>query len=290
MVKKLRVRFTLTASLILLVVLTVIGVVINVMNYYNFIASTEKTMTVIAANNGEFPDYEDYLKMLEEERLREEREEQKKNEETAVSENKTVMPVLSTDKICLFTDKGNMHRVNVADMPQTKLKDKGVPIDNLGNFKSSQEDIVYMCLSKELDEAAVMAEDSLLFVTKKAFVKRVSASEFIVSKRTIAATKLSEGDELLCVINLYEHKSAFDLSGDSSGQMSFDTGEDSRIVVLESKDKYKLRFPLGEIPAKKKTAVGVRGMKLSGTDVLKSAEVVKDARGTIGHRDGKGRK
>ena len=213
-----------------------------------------------------------------------------KNVETAVSENKTVMPVLSTDKICLFTDKGNMHRVNVADMPQTKLKDKGVPIDNLGNFKSSQEDIVYMCLSKDLDEAAVMAEDSLLFVTKKAFVKRVSASEFIVSKRTIAATKLSEGDELLCVINLYEHKSAFDLSGDSSGQMSFDTGEDSRIVVLESKDKYKLRFLLSEIPAKKKTAVGVRGMKLSGSDVLKSAEVVKDARGTIGHRDSKGRK
>ena len=52
MVKKMRVRFTLTASLILLVVLTVIGVVINVMNYYNFLASTEKTMSVIAANNG----------------------------------------------------------------------------------------------------------------------------------------------------------------------------------------------------------------------------------------------
>ena len=86
MVKKLRVRFTLTASLILLVVLVVIGVVINVMNYYNFIASTEKTMSVIAANNGEFPDYEDYLKIVEEERLREEREEQMKNAETAESE------------------------------------------------------------------------------------------------------------------------------------------------------------------------------------------------------------
>ena len=85
MVKKLRVRFTLTAALILLVVLVVIGVVINVMNYYNFIASTEKTMSVIAANNGEFPDYEDYLKIVEEERLREEREEQMKNAETAES-------------------------------------------------------------------------------------------------------------------------------------------------------------------------------------------------------------
>ena len=148
-----------------------------------------------------------------------------------------------------------------------------------------------MCLSKELDEAAVMAEDSLLFVTQKAFVKRVSASEFIVSKRTIAATKLSEGDELLTVINLYEHKSAFALTTDGSGQMSLDTGTEDQTVVLESKSKYKLRFPLSEIPAKKKTAVGVRGMKLGEGDVLKSAEVVKGkVKGTIGHRDSKGRK
>ena len=74
MVRKLRIRFTLASSLILLVVLSVIGVAINMMNYYNFMASTEKTMSVIAENNGEFPDYEDYLKMLEEERLREEME------------------------------------------------------------------------------------------------------------------------------------------------------------------------------------------------------------------------
>ena len=214
-----------------------------------------------------------------------------KNEEAAVSENKNVLHVLNTDKICLFTSKGNMHRINVADMPQKKLKEKGVPIDNLGNFKSSQEDIVYMCLSKELDEAAVMAEDSLLFVTKKAFVKRVCASEFIVSKRTIAATKLSEGDELLTVINLYEHKSALALTTDGSGQTSLDTGAEDQTVVLESKSKYKLRFPLSEIPAKKKTAVGVRGMKLGEGDVLKRAEVVKGkVKGTIGHRDSKGRK
>ena len=77
MVRKLRIRFTAASSLILLAVLSVIGVAINVMNYYNFIASTRETMSVIAANNGEFPDYEDYLQMLEEERAREELERNK---------------------------------------------------------------------------------------------------------------------------------------------------------------------------------------------------------------------
>ncbi|MBQ7714249.1 MAG: GHKL domain-containing protein [Clostridia bacterium] len=73
MVKKLRIRFTVTAAIALTIVLVVVGVAINVLNYFNFISSTQKTLSVIAANNGEFPDYEDYLRFVEEERLKEER-------------------------------------------------------------------------------------------------------------------------------------------------------------------------------------------------------------------------
>jgi len=212
-----------------------------------------------------------------------------KNKETADKENKTVKPLLSTDALCIFTDKGNMHKVYVKDMPQTKIKDKGVPIDNLCNYRSSAESIVYMCLSKELDEAAVMSENSLLFISKNAMIKRVDAGEFIVSKRTIAATKLAGDDELLAVISLYEHKSAFGV--DPSGQISLSTGDEMQTVSLETKKGYKLKFPLDEVPAKKKTAVGVRGMKLSEGDSLKSAEVIKGkVKGTVGHRDAKGKK
>ena len=215
-----------------------------------------------------------------------------KNKETADSENKTVIQALNTDTVCLFTDAGNTHRVSVKDMPQTKLKDKGVPIDNISNYKSSNEEIVFMCLAKELDEAAVMsAEESLLFVTANAMVKRVSADEFVVSKRTIAATKLADKDKLLTVISLYEHRSLFD-GADSEGQMSIASGDgEARTVYLESKKGFKLRFPLSEIPAKKKGAVGVRGMKLGEGDTLKTAEVLKGkVKGTVGHRDAKGRK
>ncbi len=215
-----------------------------------------------------------------------------KNKETADADNKTVLPVLNTDTLCIFTDAGNMHRVNVKDMPQTKLKDKGVPIDNLSNYRSSDEEIVYMCPAKELDEAAAMSsEESLLFVTQNAMIKRVSADEFVVSKRTIAATKLAEKDKLLTIINLYEHKSLFD-GAESEGQMSISSGDpQERTVSLVTKKGYKLRFPLSEVPGKKKGAVGVRGMKLGDGDVLKEAEVIKGkVKGTVGHRDAKGRK
>ncbi len=215
-----------------------------------------------------------------------------KNKDTAEAENKVVMPLLSSDSVCIFTSAGNMHRVSVKSMPQTKLKDKGIPVDNISNYKSSDEDIVYMCLAKYLDEAAAMStEDSLLFITQNAMIKRVGAGEFVVSKRTVAATKLAEGDKLLTVINLYEHKSLFD-GGDASGQMSLTVGDgEARTVFLESKKGYKLKFPLEEVPSKKKGAVGVRGMKLSDGDTLKSAEVIKGkVKGTVGHRDSKGRK
>ncbi|MDU0940111.1 MAG: DNA gyrase subunit A [Clostridiales bacterium] len=217
-----------------------------------------------------------------------------KNKETADSENKRIMPVLSIDTLCIFTDKGNMHRINVASIPQTKLKDKGVPIDNLGNYKTSSEEIVYMCLSKEIEEAAAFASDTLVFVTGKAMMKRVDASEFIASKRTIAATKLGDNDKVIKILDLYKYQTPFRTVPDGQGQMSMDiAGIDikNKIVSLISKKGYKLKFSLEEIPSKKKSAIGVRGMKLDDSDELSLVEIIDpDPRMKIGHRDSKGKK
>lgn len=217
-----------------------------------------------------------------------------KNKETADSENKRIMPVLSIDTLCIFTDKGNMHRINVASIPQTKLKDKGVPIDNLGNYKTSSEEIVYMCLSKEIEEAAAFASDTLVFVTGKAMMKRVDASEFIASKRTIAATKLGDNDKVIKILDLYKYQTPFRTVSDGQGQMSMDiAGIDikNKIVSLISKKGYKLKFSLEEIPSKKKSAIGVRGMKLDDGDELSLVEIIDpDPRMKIGHRDSKGKK
>ncbi len=217
-----------------------------------------------------------------------------KNKETADAENKRAIPVLSIDTLCIFTNKGNMHRVSVSSIPQTKLKDKGTPIDNLGNYKTSEEDIIYMCLSKEIEEAAAFASESLVFVSKKAMMKRVDASEFIASKRTISATKLGEGDEVIAIFNIYEHQSPFGMSQDSQGQISMDLPDNSpsgKIMSLVTKKGFKLKFSIEEIPGKKKSAVGVRGMKLEEDDELASIELLElDSRMKIGHRDSKGKK
>ena len=62
-----------------------------------------------------------------------------RNKEAADSENKYVVNCLNTGKICLFTDTGKMHQIKVMNLPYGRFRDKGVPIDNVSNYSSSEE-------------------------------------------------------------------------------------------------------------------------------------------------------
>ena len=48
-------------------------------------------------------------------------------------------------------------------------------------------------------------------------------------------------------------------------------------MILISNDGYFLRFPLEEIPEKKKAAIGVRGMKLNGKALIDQVHFSKNA-------------
>lgn len=170
-----------------------------------------------------------------------------RNKENIHKENKYVFSCMNTDKICVFTDAGRMHAVKVADIPLVKFRDKGTPVDNLSNYNSQEEQILYAAGMAELRER------KLLFVTCKAMLKQVEGQEFDVSKRTIAATKLAEGDRLIFV--------------GPADAMDY--------VVLQSKEGYFLRFLKQEVPEKKKGAIGVRGMRLGENDELGSAYLLE---------------
>ena len=53
-----------------------------------------------------------------------------RNQETVETENVWTVRCMSTDRICLFTDTGNMLQVKAADIPMAKLRDRGQPLDN----------------------------------------------------------------------------------------------------------------------------------------------------------------
>ncbi len=172
-----------------------------------------------------------------------------RNKEAADSENKYVFPCKNTGRICLFTNTGQLHTIKVLDLPFGKFRDKGIPIDNVSNYSSEKEDIVYITSQTELNLRQV------LFVTSQAMMKIVDGGEFDVAKRTVAATKLADGDSVISVTTLLEQRN----------------------VVLQSKDGYFLRFPIEEIPEKKKGAIGVRGMKLGDKDSLEAVYYTQNA-------------
>ena len=172
-----------------------------------------------------------------------------RNQEAADAESRYVIRCKNTGRICLFTNTGQLHTVKVLDLPFGKFRDKGVPIDNVSNYSSDKESILCVASQTELNLYR------LVFVTKQAMMKVVDGGEFDVSKRLVAATKLNDGDELLHVSILKEQRN----------------------IVLQSVEGFFLRFPLDEIPEKKKGALGVRGMKLSANDSLEAVYYTQNA-------------
>ena len=171
-----------------------------------------------------------------------------RNKDAADNENKYVFSCMNTDKICIFTDSGRMHSIKVLDLPYGKLRDKGTPVDNVSNYDSAAEQIVYVgCL-------AGIRQSKMCFVTVSGMVKLVDGSEFEVSKRTIAATKLAQEDKVIMVQN--------------ADQMEH--------LVLQTKEGYFLKFLKEEIPEKKKTALGVRAIRMSPKDQAEHAYMLEN--------------
>ncbi len=183
-----------------------------------------------------------------------------RNKDAAHAENKYVFSCMNTDKICIFTDNGNLHQIKVKDIPFVKFRDKGTPIDNLGNYSSAGEEIIFLCCN------SLLAGRKLLFTTKKAMMKLIDGSEFDVSKRTVAATKLMEGDSIASI----EVVSAVN----------------TQSVVIQTENGYFLKFMLEEVPEKKKSAIGVRGMKVDEKDNVDEVYLMpEDADVSIQYKD-----
>ena len=64
-----------------------------------------------------------------------------RNKEAADTENKFVFSCKNTGRICLFTDTGQMHTVKVTDLPFGKFRDKGIPIDNVSNYRQRRKSL-----------------------------------------------------------------------------------------------------------------------------------------------------
>jgi len=164
-----------------------------------------------------------------------------RNQEALESESRFIFKCKSTDRVLIFTDKGNMHQIKCQDVPLGKFKDKGIPIDNISKYNANDEEIVYVNVK------SVLNGKTLVFATKDAMVKLVEASEFETANKLVAATKLNDGDKVVSI-----------------QVMGYETD-----IVFRTGDGYFLRCSLSDVPLQKKNSKGVVAIKLGKGDELR---------------------
>lgn len=164
-----------------------------------------------------------------------------RNQEALRAESRYLLPCKNTDRLLLFTDKGNMYQLKMMDVPLGKFRDKGIPIDNISKYSANEEEILFLSVRSGI------SGKQLLFLSEEGLVKRVAAEEFDTANRQVSATKLAEGDRLVMV-------------------KEWDAESD---IVFETAGGFFLRCGIEEIPVQKKTAKGVVSVKLGKGDSLK---------------------
>ena len=152
------------------------------------------------------------------------------------------------DFLLFFSNKGRVYRMKGYEIPEFSRQSKGLPIINLLQLEKNEKITSLVSYSPEEDNTKY-----LVFVTKSGLVKRTDVREFEnIRKSGKIAITLKEEDELICVRG---------------------TSGENEIIIGASNGKM-VRFVETEIRSMGRTASGVKGMDLDGSNVV-GAEVVK---------------
>ena len=183
-----------------------------------------------------------------------------RNKEAIDEECKFAIRIRNNGRMAIFTEKGQMHTLKMMDLPMSKFRDKGIPVDNLTNYDSSDDMIIFA------EDLSTVLLGRYLFVTADGMCKVTSGTEFDVSaRRTVQATKLNDDDRIVSIRKVRNEEN----------------------VILQSTNNYFIRFLLSEIPEMKKTAAGVKGMRLDGKEKVENAyitEAVSEDAITVGSK------
>ncbi len=157
---------------------------------------------------------------------------------------------LSThDFILFFTNKGKVYRLKGYEIPEFNRTSKGLPVINL--LQIEKEEKINSILSIEREDTAKY----LLFATKQGIVKRTNISEFDnIRNNGKICISLRPSDELISVQKT--------------------TGEDS--ILLGASNGRMVKFIEDEIRVMGRTASGVRGINLDGSECI-GAEKAADS-------------
>ena len=158
------------------------------------------------------------------------------------------------DSLMVFTDKGQMYRLLVNDIPAGTNSTKGQSIKALTAMSPDETPVVIYSIYRDTDAQYV------LFATKNGLVKKTSLEEYVKTKKKngIAAISLREGDELAAVT----------LVKDES-------------LLLITKNGMSIKFDSTEVGATSRTTSGVKGITLAEDDYVIAALPIRNDKDEI---------
>ena len=149
---------------------------------------------------------------------------------------------MTDEKILFFTNLGNCYPIALAQIPECRIKDRGLPPGGLLAGLEKEEQVVSVLHPGKWDGEWVLFSELGL-------CKRVKVQELMVRKAKYAAIGLREGDRLLTVFD----------------------AEQCPSILCVSRSGMAIHFPVEEISVLGRTAAGVKAMQLNPGDRLIAA-------------------
>lgn len=154
------------------------------------------------------------------------------------------------DSLMIFTNKGNMYRLVVDDIPEGTNTSKGVPVKALVSMNAEEEPSVIYSIYRDTEAKYV------LFVTKQGYVKRTALDEYVGIKRKtgIKALNLHDGDSLATVFLVNDEE-----------------------ILLLSQNGYAIRCKGTEFPVSSRVSMGYKGINLKPGDTVLTALPIRNS-------------
>ena len=165
-----------------------------------------------------------------------------------------VLRTNTVDSLMIFTNKGNMYRLIVDDIPEGTNTSKGTPVRALVSMEQGEKPEVIYSIYRDTDAKYV------IFVTKNGYVKRSSLEEYLGTKKKggIKALNLHEGDSIASVFLANEEN-----------------------IIILSKNGYAIRCKGTDFPASGRVTMGYKGINLHDDDEVIAALPIRDTNDSI---------
>ncbi len=155
------------------------------------------------------------------------------------------------DNLLFFTDKGRVHLRKGYQIPEAGRTARGTAMVNVLPLEQ-EEKVTALVVTREFHE-----DEYLMMVTQKGTVKRIPFIALNTRRKTgIRAITLEEGDQLINVIRT--------------------NGDDN--IILATRDGMAICYNENDVRPMGRDAAGVRGILLSGDDIVIGAEKVEEGK------------